>query len=274
MARQRTSYVILSAAIFIVLEVAALVLLSRSSTIQNIWLNKASHRTVAVLWSGGESIGRYFGLKKENEALAEENALLRTELAQLREMEQQLKERNMVTELPDAAYSYIPAAIVKMDRGSAHSYIILNKGSEDGVQPQSGIITEKGIVGIVSAVDRHYSYGMTLMNQNFVTSTMVGPNRVSAPLRWDGISSNGGVVSDIPPHYEIQPGDTVRTSGFSNLFPADIVVGVTTSSRLVNGSMIEARVELFQDFNSLHYVTIVNRIDGKEIDELEKKNGR
>ena len=63
-----------------------------------------------------------------------------------------------------SAFSYTPATIVKMSRGRVHNYVILNKGSEDGILPQSGIITDRGVIGIVKSVSRHYSYGLTLMN--------------------------------------------------------------------------------------------------------------
>lgn len=41
-------------------------------------------------------------------------------------------------------FTYIPATVVKMSRNNLHNYIILNKGSEDGVRPYSGIISEQG----------------------------------------------------------------------------------------------------------------------------------
>ncbi len=255
-----------SAAIFILMEVAAIAMLGRSSTLQNIWLNRISRRTAAALWSGGEKFRSHFHTYRQNDELAAENARLREEL-------RTLKEQGVAGQPGSASRSggfiYTPATIVKLSRGTMHNYIIINRGSEDGIIPQSGIISDKGIVGVISAVDRHYSYGLTLMNSNVSISVRIGEGGVTAPLRWDGVSLDGAVVRDIPPHYQINPGDTVWTSGLSALFPGDIPVGVTGESRLVDGSTRQVKVRLFQDFNSLRYVTVTENAERGEIEALE-----
>ena len=272
MSQGRGTYtVIVSAAIFILMEVAALAMLSSSSTLQDIWLNRISHRTAAALWSGGEKVRSHFYTYRQNDELAEENARLREELRALRGSDPAAA---VLPAAPSGGFIYTPATIVKLSRGTAHNYIILNRGSEDGIIPQSGIITEKGIVGVISAVDRHYAYGLTLMNSNVSVSVRLGEDGVAAPMRWDGVSSDGAVVSDIPPHYQINPGDTVRTSGLSAIFPGDIPVGIAGESRLVDGSTRQVKVRLFQDFNSLRYVTVTESAERSEIEALEASESR
>lgn len=272
MARKRKAInVITSAAIFILLEVAALAMLGSSSTMQDIWLNRASMRTGALLWGIGENIRNHFRLESQNDSLAAENEALRDIIRQYAVNGAIQAETLEGAFLNDQKFRYTPATVVKMSKGTAHNYIILNKGYEDGIKPQSGIITPNGVVGIVSAVDRHYSYGLTLMNPNVTVSTRVGREGVSAPMTWDGRGSDSAIVGDIPPHYEIAPGDTVRTSGFSSIFPAGIPIGTTGESRLVNGSSRQVDVRLFQDFRSIHYVTIVENTGRDEILQLENK---
>ena len=270
---RRTYSIVISAAIFILMEVAALAMLDRSSTLQNIWLNRISRRTAAVLWGGGEKVRSHFYTYRQNDALAEENARLRDELRYWRSLGE--SGYGLPAEAADGGgFRYTPATVVKLGRGTAHSYIILDKGTEDGIVPQSGIISDKGIVGVVSAVDRHYAYGLTLMNSNISISVRLGESGVTAPLKWDGVSGRGAVVNDIPPHYRISPGDTVRTSGYSAIFPADRPVGVTGETRLVDGTSSQVSVRLFQDFNSLRYVTVTENSSRGEIEALEaSENG-
>ena len=163
---------------------------------------------------------------------------------------------------------YLPARIVKMSRNSQHNYIILDKGSEDGVQPLSGIISDKGVVGIIDVVDRHYSYGMTLMNTHAQVSARLGRDGIVAPLRWDGLRKNGAVLDNIPLHWPAAPGDTVYTSGFSSVFPADIPLGTAKSTRTVHGATGQVSVVLFQDFSTLRNVTIVLNKGYEEIERL------
>ena len=47
---------VLGAATFIVLEIAAVFMLAGSRSLQNVWLNRATHRVLAAVWGpcGGE----------------------------------------------------------------------------------------------------------------------------------------------------------------------------------------------------------------------------
>lgn len=269
MSQERGTYaIVISAAICILMEVAALAMLDRSSTLQNIWLNRISRRTVAALWGGGEKVRSHFYTYRQNDALAEENARLRDELRYWKNRSEEGQE--LPTEAEDVdGFRYTPATVVKLGRGTTHNYIIIDKGTADGIVPQSGIISDRGIVGVISAVDKHYSYGLTLMNPNITISVRLGESGVTAPLRWDGVSRDEAVVDDIPPHYHISPGDTVRTSGYSAIFPADIPVGVTGETRLADGATSQVSVRLFQDFNSLRYVTVTENSEREEIEALE-----
>lgn len=272
MAQGRTLYSRLAnAAIFILLEIAAIVLLSRSSTLQNIWINRASHRAMGSLWSSGESVRNHFSLEKQNSLLAEENARLNESLRYYRRLEALRGGNGADSVSQRSGFRYTPATIVKMSRNTAHNYIILDKGSEDGILPHSGIITPQGVVGIIDAVDKHYSYGLTLMNNNVSVSSRVGDTGIVGPLVWDGRNSNGAYLKDVPLHYTVQPGDTVYTSGFSIIFPPDIPIGIAGQTKIADGSTQQVSVTMFQDFSALRYVTVVENPDRAEISSLETK---
>lgn len=264
-------YPLIIAATFIILEVAALKLLSASSSLQDIWMNRISHRTLGVLWSSGETLRNHFSLEKENLSLQEANWKLNEELKSYHNIAESALEAAAMTGGFSKRFSYIPASVVKISRNTAHNYIIVNKGSEDGVRPYCGIISENGIVGIIKSVDRHYSYGLTIMNSRLSISSRIGHSGIAAPLVWDGIHSNRGYLKDIPPHYDVAVGDTVYTSGFSSIFPPDVPIGVTGKSEIEDGSSQRTEVILFQNLSALRYVTIVDNPEKKEIFNLEKK---
>ena len=263
-----------TAAIFIALEVAAVAMLTKSAPLQNIWINRASHRVMASLWGSGETLRNHFSMEKQNAILSEENARLNNILKYYEGQEDLLHEIDASSIIKAKGFTYTPATIVKVSRNTAHNYIIINKGSDDGIIPHSGIITPQGVVGIIDAVDKHYSYGLTLMNTNVSVSSRVGDTGIVGPLIWDGRKSNGAILKDIPLHYTVQPGDTVYTSGFSIIFPPDIPIGIAGQSKIADGSSQQVAVTMFQDFSALRYVTIVENPDRSEIYELEsKENG-
>lgn len=249
-------------------------MLSSSSTKQNIWLNRAAGSVNAFLWGGGEKLRQHFMLREQNDELVRKNAELQAQLQAYQAAEAEKKELDASAGIArDARFKYTSATIIKLSRNTAHNYIIINKGWEDGIKEQSGIISDRGIVGVITAVGRHQAYGITLMNSKVRISTKVGKVGIDAPLMWDGISSRGAIVDDIPPHYEVAPGDTVRTSGYSSLFPAGIALGTTGDSKLVDGSKKQIKVSLFQDFKTLNYVTVVENLEREEIMALEEQGG-
>ena len=262
---------LLNAAIFILLEVAALAMLHSSSSLQNIWINRFSHRILAATWGSSERVRDYFSLEDRNEQLARENFELLAQVQRFKAMENEFQAMKQIDSSGfTTLFEYIPATITKIGRNTQHNYIIINKGSDDGVEEQSAIVTSHGVVGMVFAVDKRYSYGLTLMNDKITVSARVGKSGVVAPLSWDGVHTDGAVLSNVPLHMEVAPGDTVTTSGFSMIYPPDIPLGVTTGSRLVDGSTNVIDVKLFEDFASLKYVVIAKSPVSRTIQNLEE----
>ena len=120
-------------------------------------------------------------------------------------------------------------------------------------------------------MDRHYAYGLTLMNPRVSVSARIGHSGLVAPMSWDGVSSNKAVMHDIPLHFEVSRGDTVWTSGFSSIFPPDIPIGITGGTHLENGASSSVDVELFQDFSALRHVIIVYNPERESIQALEQQ---
>ena len=270
MAERDRKYIgVISAVIFVAMEIAAIVMLSRSSSLQNIWINRLSHRTLGALWKGGENILNYFSLDEQNKSLSERNMELSAEVRALRARLLSV-EGNAIYDTLSGHFRFIPATVVKASRNSQHNYIVLDKGKADGVAEEDGIITADGVVGIIKAVDERYSYGLTLMNPNVSVSARIGRNGTVSPLVWDGKSTHKAILDNIPLHHSFQKGDTVWTSGFSAIFPPDIPVGTVDMVELVDGSRNAARINLFQDFATLRYVSVVKNRDKAEINNLVK----
>ena len=272
---QKTWTGIFTAAVFIAMEIAAFSLLSRTSSLQDIWINRTSHRVMAMMWGSGEKVRTYFHLREQNETLALENYELLTELMRFKNENEQLRARNSLTDAGFAQeFEYSPAVITKMGRNTQHNYIIIDKGSDDGIKPHSGIITARGAIGIISVVDKHYSYGLTFMNEKVCVSTRLLKSGIIAPLEWDGRSSNKALLRKVPMHQDVDPGDTIVTSGYSNIYPAGIPLGICGETRLMNGAEKVVDVTLFEDFSALKYVVVARnpmRDEIRELSEMEEE---
>ena len=260
---------ILNLAVFILLEAAALLALSNNNAIQRFWLSRIAHGFMAKTWGTTQNVRNYFSLKGQNDELSLENERLR---ALVRDYEATLKEADPAqrTIVKSDGFKYTPATIVKSGTNSQHNYLILDKGSEDGVTPNSGIITSKGVVGIVDAVSKHYSFAISFLNKEVNISARIDTSGAVGPLAWSGIRTDEGVLREIPLQFKYNPGDTVYTSGYSAIFPPDIPLGIAGEAKVINGATNEVKVRLFQDHSALKYVTIIENTRIREIEEIEK----
>ena len=172
---------------------------------------------------------------------------------------------------PAEGFTYIFAKTAKISIGAQHNRVVLNKGYADGVSERCGIITNQGVIGVIDAVDRNYSYGRTLMNPNTSVSVKVDDSEIAGPMVWDGKSTNRALMRGVPLFQKLHEGDTVRTSGYSSIFPAGIPVGTVEGSTTRNGATQDVEIKLFQDFSAVDYVVIVRNEDREEIDAIEKR---
>ena len=259
---------IINLAVFILLETAALLLLSNNNTLQKFWLSRVSHGFMAKTWGATQSVKNYFSLKTQNDELALENQRLWEALKNY-EVTEHEADPALRPVLKDNGFKYIPATIIKSGTSSQHNYLILDKGSEDGVRENSGIITHKGVIGIVDAVSKHYSYAISFLNNELSISARIDTSGAVGPLPWDGLRTDEAVLKEIPLQFKYNPGDTIYTSGYSAIFPPDIPLGVAGDAKVINGATNEIRVKLFQDHSALRYVTIIENTRIREIEEIE-----
>ena len=261
---------VITAAIFIALEIAALAMLSNNGTLQRMWFSEAAQGFMGSILGSSQKLKDYFNLRSANDSLALENHELRVRLAQ---MEEAMAAAGAA--IPEFAsgktrkYSYIPASIMKISNNKQHNYMIIGKGAADGVTEGAGVITSKGAVGIVDAVSEHFSYARSFKNHEMSISARLGRYGAIGPLSWNGRTSAGAILKEIPHHVEFHEGDTVYTSGHSSIFPADIPLGTTGKAKIVNGATYEIEVTLFEDFAALRHVTIVENLGRDEMKTLE-----
>ena len=273
MQRRRTiTGTLINTAVFILLEIAALGMLRHGDSLQDLFISRAAHGFLGYFWGVSESISDYASLRTENRHLAEE-------ILRLTETITRLEEEAAAAAACDSAdyttawrgkYEFIPAEVIKNSVNKQHNYLIIGKGSDDGVRPQTGIITSRGVIGIVDAVSRHYSYAISFLNSDSSISARIGKDGAAGPMAWDGKGSGNALLREIPLQVKFEEGDTVYTSGFSTIFPPDIPIGRITGSRIVNGATFEIKVSLFQDFSSVRHVCLVRNRYLDEIMSLEK----
>lgn len=256
---------LVSLLVFIVLETISLIMISESSFFQHLKISGAYMSVRGVLSRTGSDIKYFLSLRDVNSELAMENEKLMSMLESYRYL-------GVPADTAETKYDYIPAKIISHSTNNKQNYIIIDKGSRDGVKEDMGIVSPMGIAGVVSKVSDRYSYVISLLNINQSISARIGREGAFGPMIWDGRSAQRALLTDIPQHIKFAIGDTIYTSGFSTIFPENIPVGTAGKSRIIRGTHREIQVRLFQDFKTLRYVRVVINRHREELDNLIIKN--
>ena len=73
----------------------------------------------------------------------------------------------------------------------------------------------------------------------------------------------------MPNHILIKKGDSIVTNSHSIIFPESIPIGKITNFEKKETGYYNVNIKLFEDFNNLYFVYIVNRNKSKEQELLE-----
>jgi rod shape-determining protein MreC len=252
--------------VFIVLEVVALFLFTNDSFYQHSIILKNIHVAWAAVVRPVHSLTQYFSLDAVNRQLVEENNRLRNDL----ELLHSGADTTVKSIIYDQQYSYIQAEIIDNSINKQRNYIMLNAGSNNGVKKDMGVITDQGVVGIVTEVSKRYSLVKSILNTEWKFNVRLRSAGDFGPMQWDGLNYRKSILSDIPQHSNVVKGDTVETSGYSRVFPQGIPVGVVDTAVIRRGNFHEIKVNLFIDLKKVQYVNIVNSIHKHELDSLSR----
>lgn len=252
---------------FLVLEAAAVFLMMNSGVVQRFRVMGGLREVQAFFWGKNEQLRHYFSYRGENEKLAEENLALKNELSRYRTY---VAGADSAVSLVTPEFSFVKANVIKSFIDRQSNYITIDRGVRDGVKIGMGVITERGIVGIVNATGERYSQIISFMSKDQTVSAKIRKNGAFGPMNWIGADTRTALMHEVSVHAEAAPGDTIVSSGFSSIYPADIPLGTIISSEIINGSSQEVKVKLFEDYGALHtvYVACSSRID--EINEVQK----
>ena len=262
--------------LFILLEVISFTLLFRFNHYQGSIFFTSSNVVAGSIYDLTNNITGYFHLKDINEGLVHENVILRLKLEQLQESLKQTSDEGLdIEQLKKEClnqYDMYKAKVINNSLTYTDNYITINKGENDGIRSEMGVIDGKGVVGIVYLTSSNYSVIIPILNSKSNISCKIKRSDYFGILKWDGGASNYAIVKDMPRHSLFTLGDTIVTSGHSAVFPAGIPIGTIEDMKdSHDGLSYILKVKLFTDFARLHDVCIITPKNKEEQLDLESK---
>jgi len=252
--------------LFVILETVSLSLLFNSYSYHRSLKYSVVSDVSGSIFSFYNSITDYFYLKQENEILLNENAQLRDDL------ESSFYKPDSARVLHDTLYQYIPARIISNSISKPNNFMLINKGSRAGLEKEMGVISSKGVAGIVVGTSENYSVVMSMLHQNTRISARIKKSGQLVNLVWAGTDYKTGKIIDIPTHVILKPGDSVITSGNSLIFPEGILIGTILDQEVnTNEDLGRATLEFSTSFNTLKHVYVIkNKKKHEQLDLIEE----
>lgn len=216
-----------------------------------------------------KDIASYFNLNIVNENLATQNAKLLSDI-QNQFQHAEVSQDTIQDSVGQIQYLFMPARVVKNSTRMPENYLTLNKGTDDGVTPDMGVVGPNGLVGRVKNVSRHYSTVVSMLHSGMNVAAKINPGQIDATVIWDGIDPTEGKVLHVVRHHKIHLGDSIVTSEYNAVFPPNVLIGTIKEFTLGNGSSdYNITLDFSTDFTALSYVYLIKNNLKAERDSLE-----
>lgn len=261
--------------VFVVIGLIALALGGYLAPISRIVINPV---VSAQTWLAVrvQALQNYVNTPQDLTRLRNENIELEAEVSRLQSeiigLKQQIGETRVLSALVDFARAqpenqYRAATVIGRDPSPFLKYIIINRGSDDGIRRGMPVVTQQGLVGRVAAVTAGAARIKLITDADSSVNVRLEPSRVQAVLLGE---VSGEVSLDmIPQSAEVKSGDLVLTSGLGGNYPSNILIGQISGVRRLETELFQkASVQPVVDFSQLEIVLIITNFRPTDISPL------
>ncbi len=209
-------------------------------------------------------------------ALQAENAALKDEVARLQvqvvDLQQQVAETEALAALVNFSRinpesSYTAASVIGRDPSPFLHYIIIDRGSADGIRRGMPVVTAQGLIGQVDAVIADAARVQLIVDP----SSAVNVRLENAGREGILVGSVAGdlFLDFIPQDVVLEPGDVVLTSGLGGSYPQDLIIGQILTVRKRDSDIFQqATVQPIVDFSQLRVVLVITDFRPVDISPL------
>lgn len=216
-----------------------------------------------VNWVGGTAQDIHHGYLdmrsavNENVELRRKVASLTTENLKLRQSEGDLKRlRALLAYSEQFDMKTSMAQTIMLDTAGRFKSIVIDQGSDDGVQVNDVVANANGLIGRVVLTTKDLAKVQLLTDNNSSVGSLVERTRRQGMVRGDG----GTIVrlSDIPSLADVQPGDRVMTAGIDGVYPRGIPIGTVIRAEGGQSLFKNVTVKPAVDFGSIEEVIVIH----------------
>ena len=205
---------------------------------------------------------RYVALvdaERENRALHSDVTRLEQENLQLREALvasgrlQRIAQMRERYEIP-----MLPAELVGVDTSPWFHSVLVDRGRDRGVRSGMPVISEQGLVGVVTATASRSSKAMLVLDRQTAIDGVIQRSRSRGIVR--GRGSEELAFEFVARGSDVQPDDIVVTSGLGGVYPKGLEIGrITAVADPADELLQRARIRPAVDFGRLEQIFVMLR---------------
>lgn len=215
----------------------------------------------------GKNASDYLSLVNSNEKLLAENVKLKA--LELMYFAEQSTENNAIDTFN---FQVLGARIIKNSYDHARNYLIIDKGHEDGIEVEMGVISNDGIVGIVNQVTANFSSVISILHRDLKINAGFKKNGAYGSLSWQGNHPKIMKLDDVSTLNSVAAGDTIITAGMSDYFPHGIPIGkVFNFKKPELEGYYDIEIELFSNLTQKEFVYVLKNIKKDQLNQLKNE---
>jgi len=216
-----------------------------------------------VNWIGGTASDMYHGYLDMRRSVSENNDLhrkvadLTTENLKLRQSETDLRRlRSLLGYSEQFGMQTSMAQAIMLDTSTRFKSIILDRGSNSGIEVNDAIVNANGLIGRVVLTTKDMSKVQLIVDSNSSVGSLVERTRRQGVIRGDG--ANGLQMYDVPSLADVQEGDAVLSAGIDGIYPKGIPIGVVTKAEKGQELFKTIHIRPSVDFGSVEEVIVIH----------------
>ncbi len=213
-------------------------------------------------------------LQQRNQELESEVSRLQAQVIELQQQNSEIQVLSALVDFAraDPASDYLAANVIGQDPSPFLHYVIINRGSDDGLRRGMPVVTDQGLVGRISAVTAGAARVRLITDPGMVVNVRLQASKASAVLMG---SQTGEISLDmIPQETTVELGELILTSGLGGNYPPNILIGQVTGVRSRSFDLFQtASVQPVVDFSRLEIVLIIRNFRPVDISPLIPPTG-
>jgi rod shape-determining protein MreC len=223
-----------------------------TSSLQSVMM--AAANGLGNIWGGYIAVG---DIHEDNLRLNERITQLQNEKIELMESQASLERLESLLELKkQSPYPLIASRVIARDPGNWYRSMTIDKGADDGVAVEMGVIVPAGVVGRVMKTTPDTSYVLLLTDHRSAIPALVQQTRDEGLVV--GIEQERAKMKYIPILSEVQANDFVLTSGLVGSFPKGLTIGRISKVEKKEMELFqEAEIVPMVDFSKLEEVVVI-----------------